>query len=88
VTLDEIDELAARLAERMSGHFIPATLPKFFGDYLRAPGMGLSWRHQIPHGPHGGFGVHYVITPDGEIRMEIVDMNGARVWEGTLISER
>jgi hypothetical protein len=79
--------LARKVVDMLGSHVMSAVLPKDFGDFLRAPGYATTWVHQIPHGAHGGFAVRYTVSPAAEISMEVLDINGVRQWEGTLISE-
>jgi hypothetical protein len=84
----ELDELARKIVAGLGSHVIPAALPRSMGDLLRAECLhgAMYQMHNVQVGKLW-FTMRYILSPDGIIAMEMQDVNGARMWEGRLISE-
>jgi hypothetical protein len=88
MTETELDELAGKIVAGLGSHVMAAALPRAVGDLLRGECMhgSMFQAHNIQVGKLW-LTMRYTLSPDGTIVMEMQDVNGARVWEGRLISE-
>jgi hypothetical protein len=88
MTEEELDALAGKIAARLGGPVILAALPRSVGDALR--GEGIHGQTMQAHNLNLGkmwLTMYYYFSPDGTIRLEMKDMQGTPIWQGTLVSE-
>jgi hypothetical protein len=80
--------IASRVVEKLQTNVIPASLPKHIGDFLRESlEYGSVYQAFVVNLPKSWITVHLRFNPDGSINMDLCDINNARFWTGTFISE-
>ena len=88
MTEEELDTLAAKVVAGLQTAVIPAALPRDIGTLLRSElGHGSVIQMHTVNVGQLWIVAQYLLSPDGNIGIELRDVNGAPFWRGTLVSE-